>query len=118
MIACGRQLPYHTSPEGAHTMLRLPKRFSRDPDEAPRQADAGLLLRQQDLARGLAMSLAVAAAAVALWIWSCMLFDRYFPWGSVLQGMLIGLAMRRYGRGVDWRFPLAAALVAMAAAAL
>lgn len=99
-------------------MLRLPKRYARDDDEAPKTADAGLLLAQQNLARGLAMSLAVAALAVALWVWACMLFDRYFPWGSVLQGVLIGLGMRRYGRGIDWRFPLAAAGVAAVAAAL
>lgn len=99
-------------------MLRLPKRFSPDPDDTRPAVDARLLLGQQDLARGVGMSLVVAAAAMALWVAACMLFDRYFPWGSVLQGVLIGLAMRRYGRGIDWRFPLAAALVAVIAAAL
>lgn len=99
-------------------MLRLPKRFSRDPDESRHAVDGRQLLRQQDLGRGLRLSLAVAAAAIALWVSACMLFDRYFPWVSILQAVPIGLAMRRYGRGVDWRFPLAAALVAALAAAL
>lgn len=51
-----------------------------------------------------------------LWVYVAMLFDRYFPWVSIVQGLFTGLAMQRFGRGLDWRFPLAAAgLTAFAA---
>jgi hypothetical protein len=45
-----------------------------------------------------------------------MVFDRYFPWYSMLQGVLIGHVMRRYGRGVEWPFPAVAALITSVAA--
>ena len=38
------------------------------------------------------------------------------PWFSVLIGALIGIAMQRLGRGLDWRFPVMAAVVAGLAA--
>lgn len=99
-------------------MLRLPKKHSRDPEARPRPVDARKLLADQALARGVSLSLAIAVVCMALWVWSGLLFDRYFPWVSVLQGVVIGIAMRRYGRGIDWRFPLASALIAALAAAL
>lgn len=99
-------------------MLRLPKKFSREPEARPRPVDASRLLAEQALVRGVSASLAAAVASMALWVWSGLLFDRYFPWASMLQGMVIGLVMRRWGRGIDWRFPLAAALIAALAAAL
>ncbi len=46
---------------------------------------------------------------IAIWVYSAMLFDRFFPWFSVVQGFFIGRAVQHFGRGIDWRFPLIAA---------
>ena len=45
-----------------------------------------------------------------------MATDRLFPWFTILMGILIGLAMQRFGRGLDWRFPLMAVVIAGMAA--
>lgn len=96
-------------------MLRIPTR--KQPDERKRPpADGRQLLAEQDLRRGTLAALAAAVVAMALWVWAGMLFDRHFPWVSMLQGILIGLAMRRFGRGVDRVYPAVAAAVAAVAA--
>lgn len=41
-----------------------------------------------------------------------LLTGRVFPWFSIIQGAFVGLAVRRFGRGLDWRFPLVAAVAA------
>lgn len=41
---------------------------------------------------------------------------RIFPWLTLLQALLIGLAIRRAGRGIDWRFPTIAAALAVCGA--
>lgn len=51
-----------------------------------------------------------------LWSMLSTLVNRIFPWMTVLLGVLIGLVMRRAGRGLDWRFPVLAAGLALAGA--
>ncbi len=48
------------------------------------------------------------------WIWATLSIatGRVFPWLSILIGVLVGVAVRRYGRGLDWRFPVIAAFLA------
>ena len=38
---------------------------------------------------------------------------RVFPWMTLVMALLIGLAVRRAGKGMDWRFPLIAAVAAI-----
>lgn len=38
---------------------------------------------------------------------------RVFPWATMLLGLAIGLAVRQAGRGIDWRFPVIAAIAAL-----
>ncbi len=51
-----------------------------------------------------------------IWATLSTALDRVFPWMTVVQGLLIGLAVRRAGRGLDWRFPVIAAVAAVAGA--
>lgn len=53
-----------------------------------------------------------------LWIALSELFDRIFPWMTVLLGAMVGFAVRQAGRGVDWRFPLLAAVLTLFGALL
>ena len=48
------------------------------------------------------------------WIWALisMQTGRVFPWFSILIGGFVGLGVQRFGRGLDWRFPVIAAVLA------
>ncbi|ANO49873.1 hypothetical protein [Woeseia oceani] len=92
-------------------------RYLRKDRPPARPPEPARILGQQNLRQGILVSLLMAGLAMALWVYVALVFDKYFPWVSMLQGILIGLAMRRGGRGVDWRFPLAAAVITAAAAA-
>lgn len=66
--------------------------------------------------RGLIGSMVVGLLLCWAWAMLSTMSGRIFPWFSVLIGALIGMAMQRFGRGLDWRFPLLAAVVAGLAA--
>lgn len=95
-------------------MHRLRQRHSRHLDTPP--ADAGRLQREQSLKGALLAGGVAVAAMMALWVAVAMIFDRYFPWYSIVQGYIVGHAARRFGRGIDWRFPAVAAAITMAGA--
>lgn len=85
--------------------------------KAARQpATAASLHAAQNLSRGVTFTMIWAVITVALWAYVALLFDRYFPWVSMLQGVVIGLAMQRYGKGLNWRYPANAALITAFAA--
>lgn len=48
------------------------------------------------------------------WAWAMLSVSigRVLPWMTIVMGALVGLAVQRYGRGLDWRFPLISALIA------
>jgi len=60
----------------------------------------------------------LAASLLLCWGWALasMATARVFPWFTIVMGALIGFAMQRFGRGLDWRFPLLAAICAALAA--
>jgi hypothetical protein len=58
----------------------------------------------------------VIVAFSATWAMLSTALDRVFPWMTVVQGLIIGLAVRRAGHGLDWRFPAIAAVAAVAGA--
>jgi len=97
-------------------MFRLKKKHSPKQQDTGPPPNAALILVQQSVGR------AVAGGSGALlvfdWLWASMSMQtgRIYPWLSVLIGALIGLVVRLYGRGLDWRFPLIAALFAWAGA--
>ena len=97
-------------------ILRLRKRHSgvESPDRTTIDPEA--LIGSQSPRGALYGAVMAALLLNALWVGSSMLFDRFFPWFSVVQGFLVGRAVRRYGDGFDWRFPLLAAGIAFVAA--
>ena len=93
------------------------KRRTREArDEPLRRIDPQVLLGAQSLSRAIAAALAAMLVLGWFWLLFTELTGRVFPWFSILQGIFIGLAVRRFGRGVDWRFPATAAVVAWAGA--
>ncbi len=79
-------------------------------------ADGRRLIAQQSILRGF-----IGGAGTALmlsWLWAVFSINtgRIFPWFSILIGAFIGFAIQRFGRGLDWRFPIMAVVVAGIAA--
>ena len=94
-------------------VLRLPRRHSRDRGSRP-DPEAGARLDRAQSPRGAALAaLLTIIAFSALWAMLSLALDRLFPWMTVVQGLLVGLAVRRAGRGLDWRFPAIAAIAAV-----
>ena len=93
--------------------LRLGQKYARD---RARAVDIDRLIGEQS-PRGAALGGVLAWLLLnVVWVYGCLLFDRFFPWFSIVQGFFIGRAVQHYGRGLDWRFPLLAAGVAVLAA--
>ena len=100
-----------SSPEN---LLRLGKKY----EPRSRDIDVPALLAEQSL-RGAVLGACLGAVILmALWVWLYLMFDRFFPWFSVVQGFFIGRAARHFGRGIDWYFPAIVAAIAVVAAFL
>ncbi len=93
-------------------MFRLKQTHSQHLHETNTPASAEKLIAEQSV-RAAATSAAIAIIVCnILWLYTASAFGRYFPWIAILQGVAIGLSVRAAGRGLDWRFPLVAALAA------
>lgn len=97
-------------------MFRLKQKHTPNAAGKLPPADGCRLLAEQSVFRGVAGSVAVALALCWLWALFSLTTGRVFPWITVLIGVSIGIAMQRFGRGLDWRFPLFAAVIAGVAA--
>ena len=104
------------SEEQYKQVLRLPKRHSREHAAPPDPEIGARLVRAQSLRGALMAVLIVIIAFSFAWAVMSTALDRVFPWMTVVQGLIIGLVVRRAGRGLDWRFPLIAAVAAIAGA--
>lgn len=97
-------------------MFRLKQKHSRPDKKKYPEPDVKRILAEESLPRGVLGSSAIAALLCWIWAVQAMTTGRVFPWFSILIGILIGFAMQRFGRGLDWRFPVGAGLVAGIAA--
>jgi hypothetical protein len=94
------------------SVLRMRKRHTPRSKTEATAADGRRLVEQQSLRDALAAALVVVVLFGALWAMGSTLAGRIFPWMTLVLGILVGLAVRRAGRGLDWRFPALAAAVA------
>ena len=97
-------------------MFRLKQKHTPRKEGRLPPADGRQLLAEQSVARGLLGTLAVALLLCWGWALLSMSTAKVIPWFSVPIGALIGMAMQRFGRGLDWRFPAIAAAIAVLAA--
>lgn len=93
-------------------MFQTRAKHTPDPEKKRPPADGRQLILQQSILRGFIAALAVVIVFNWAWALLSMLVDRIFPWLGILAAFPIGIAMQRYGRGLDWRFPLLAAVIA------
>jgi len=75
--------------------------------------DGARLIRAQSLRNAFVAGIAAILIFCVLWIAVSGLFNRIFPWATVLLGAMLGFAVRQAGRGVDWRFPALAAVLTL-----
>ena len=88
-------------------IVRLPRHRSRAAEGAA--VDVRQLIREQSLRNAIYASLIAIIVFSVLWVMVTKLTDRVFPWMTVVLGAMLGFAVQRTGRGVDWRFPTLAA---------
>ena len=90
-------------------ILRLPKKHTPEFAEAPDPALGERLWRAQSSRDATLAALSAVVLFCILWPALSWLLDGVFPWLTVMLGLLVGYAVRRAGRGLDWRYPLIAA---------
>jgi hypothetical protein len=97
------------------SIVRLPRRHRGAPLRA-KEVDVNELIDEQSLRDAIVGGLIVIIAFSVLWTMLSTLTNRIFPWMTVVLGVAVGLVMRRAGRGLDWRFPVLAAVMTLAGA--
>ncbi len=76
-------------------------------------ADGARLVHAQSIRNAIVAGLIVFVMFCVMWIAVTAMTNRVFPWMTVVLGGMLGLAIRRTGRGLDWRFPVLAAFLAL-----
>lgn len=99
-------------------VLRLRKKHAPGAHAQPQAADGEQLVRLQSLRHASIAAFAVIIAFAIAWSMLSVAVSRVFPWLAVVLGFLVGLAVRRGGQGVDWRFPTLAAAMTLLGAVL
>ena len=74
------------------------------------------LVEAQSFRDALIASLIVIVLFSVIWAMLSTLSNRIWPWMTMLLGIFLGLAIRRAGRGLDWRFPVLAAAATLVGA--
>jgi hypothetical protein len=93
-------------------MFRLNQKHSKNLGKAASEADGASILAAQSLPAAVLAAVMVVILMNLLWMMSASLLNRVFPWYAIIQAIPVGYAVRRAGQGLDWRFPLLAALMA------
>jgi hypothetical protein len=97
-------------------VLRLRKKHGEGRKVDITAADGARLVRAQSFRGAVVASLIAIVLFCVVWISLTSLTNRVFPWMTVVLGAGIGLLVRRAGKGVDWRFPTLAAVMAVVGA--
>lgn len=94
-------------------VLRLRKKHAPGDHERPTAADGARLVAAQSLPQAVVAGLIAIVIFSILWLMVTSAFGRILPWMTLLLGVGLGLVVRRAGQGLDWRFPLIAAVLAI-----
>ncbi len=98
----------------AQNPLRLRKKHGSGKPTEVTSADGKRLVNAQSVRNAVVAGLIVIIVFSIFWITLSELSNRVFPWFTVVLGFLLGHSTRLAGRGADWRFPLIAAVMAVA----
>ena len=95
-------------------VFRLPMKHRSKRGGGP--ASGEQIVAEQSLSNAIYAGLIIVIVFSILWAMLSTLIGRIFPWMTLVLAVLVGLGIRRAGRGIDWRFPAIAALFAAAGA--
>ena len=94
-------------------VLRLRKKHAPGRHAPPDAADGERLARAQSVRNAITAAAIVTILFAAGWAIVSTWLQKVFPWVTMLLGLAIGVAVQRAGRGIDWRFPVVAAVAAL-----
>ncbi|HNP63294.1 MAG TPA: hypothetical protein PKH39_05120 [Woeseiaceae bacterium] len=95
------------------SVLRLRKRHGRGEGVEATAADGGRLVNAQSFRHAVVFGLIAIIVFSLFWVTLSALLNKVFPWFTVVLGIFLGFAIRLTGRGLDWRFPTLAAVLAL-----
>jgi hypothetical protein len=84
------------------------KRHTPDTPAKAEPADGLRLINEQSVRDAILAALVAVILFGVLWAMASTLLGRIYPWMTLVLGVVVGLVIRRAGRGIDWRFPLIA----------
>jgi len=102
------------SPAEKPQPLRLRKKHGDGTRPDATADDGSRLVQAQSIRNAVIASLVTVLVFCLGWVLLSGATGRVFPWLTVALGIILGLVVRSTGRGVDWRFPLLAAGMALA----
>ena len=106
------------SDDAPKQVLRLQRRHEPDPEPPPDNEIGRRLVAAQSTRAALVAGLIVIAGFTLLWVLLSQALDKVYPWFVLVLGPAMGMAVRRAGCGLDWRFPTIAAVMALVGAAV
>ncbi len=92
--------------------LRLRKKHGTGAHKNVTAAGGRRLVAAQSIRNAIVAGLITIILFSLIWVVLSELTNRIFPWLTVALGFLLGSSIRLAGRGIDWRFPLIAAVLA------
>ncbi|MDX2411267.1 MAG: hypothetical protein QNK16_04040 [Woeseiaceae bacterium] len=100
--------------EQIKSVFRMRKRHTPDTPAKAEPADGLRLINEQSVRDAILAALVTVILFAVLWAMVSTLRGSIFPWMTLLLGVVVGLVIRRAGRGIDWRFPLIAIAITLA----
>jgi len=97
-------------------LLRLRKKHGEGHTLDATAEDGARLEHAQSFRNAVVAGLIAFVVFCVVWIFLSSITNRVFPWMTVVLGGMLGIAIRRAGQGLDWRFPALAAAMAIAGA--
>lgn len=98
------------SPE---SVLRLKKKHAPGMSA---DVDVQALIDAQSAGRAAGGAAIAAVVLSIIWVYSAVVLDQFATWFSVIEGFFIGRAVQHFGQGIDWRFPVLAAIATVVTA--
>ena len=92
--------------------LRLRRKHGEGTPPEVTADDGARLVAAQSMRGAVVAGLITFIVFCLVWILLSGATNRVFPWMTVVLGAALGFVIRKIGRGVDWRFPALAALMA------
>ncbi len=105
------------SDDAPKQVLRLQRHHEPDPEPPPDTEIGRRLIAAQSIRSALLAGIVVILGFCLLWVLLSQAMDKVYPWFMLVLGPAMGMAVRRSGCGLDWRFPAVAAVLVLLGAA-